>query len=212
MTQKGLVFQSPTYSDKKYPYVAKAECQIKPGGHLTAIDPDCTCGFYSFKQEYKAWTYNGIKSQIVAEIVNSGAFVEYSEGYRSEIQRVKTVLVRECHSYNHNYDVEAVGIIQDGNELKGACFTHLQKHMGAIYSFDEVQDLFVKPQDTNHRAPKVRSTIEATPLTTEEVKKLRKSIRHSFPLRVIQNEIVLISGSAIIALGGGVGLALATTH
>ncbi len=177
-----LVYQSPTAGGK---FGIKEYCTCnnlytdpfsrtrKPTHHF---DPDCSCGWYSFKEPENAFDYpkfgSSTSSEPILELALSGQFVEYDYGFRSEIIRVKRVLFDKC--YYCNQTAVAATWIEDS--LVGICYNHA-KYYGRLstnlISFNEMESLLPQPADSKTKMTLVRNINNTKYLTTIAVKRLR---------------------------------------
>lgn len=163
---------------------AKAVCTETDIPH-DIPDPDCTCGFYGFKQEQRAFTYDG-GGQVPVEVVLSGKFIEFDKGYRATYQRVNQIYAPTfCTVSNYNSECSnhpTVFVIQKNGKLEGRCSDHSYlsiteglKNAGArkastFITFEEAVSLLHIEEDEQHyHVPEIIPNLFTTPLTRNQL-------------------------------------------
>lgn len=94
------------------------------------------------------------KPEVILETVNSGRYVEYAKGYRTEKQRIKRAFVGDCNlCLRHHLKTAATAFGLTENGLEPMCLNHaLQLPKSYRYSFDELAARVTLPKDYKHDA------------------------------------------------------------
>ncbi len=172
-------FQSPNHQQAiRLGIVATATCSVAQHKQEVPFSP-CTCGFYSFKDSMEAYAYLG--GDFVVKLVNSGKYLEFEEGWRSNTQRVTEIYAPDrcvglgCSRKNpptvfaSNYRGELMALctlcakerfMDDGNG-------------GDFITFDELPQLLilgVATEEFRHQLPVVITGNHVEALTRKQIK------------------------------------------
>lgn len=171
-----IKFKSPTHENHNlYPAQARAACKLGDHDRTRVAVSNCSCGWYSFNTLDPAFSYDH-RATYVVETAISGSFVEYELGYRSEYQRVKSVIAKDCHRHQN----PAVAFLpfseryQSEAYIKAACEKCLEEYGYKVaLSAEEVSNM-IDLGEGNTTKPKVVSCYSGRDfLSAEEIKERR---------------------------------------
>jgi len=177
-----IAFLSPTYLAVFY-VEATSKCLGVGSAHLHSgnFAPTCTCGFYSFKNKSNSEIY-GTHNEAVLETVLSGQFIEYTEGYRAEKQRVRKVTLHECYfCYEAPVALIPTEVVSKTEfiGLDGVCIDHVKSNLKSkLFTFEEASNMTRVGEDFKHALPTFGNADKnVLPLTREEIDSLQKAKR-----------------------------------
>lgn len=183
--------------------VSEAICREKVSRiHKHAVPhPKCTCGFYSFKDLRRAKLYPSKArwgTPIIVGLVNSGKFLEFEFGWRSQIQRITEIHVpKTCEGCWGDFPVvfyQRNSKYQINSKVSALCYTCASKHKltdGRFIAFDELPKMLVKGvDDFKHALPVIVYSPHITPLNKVTINewKMRKQQQQELALRKMRKE------------------------
>jgi hypothetical protein len=178
MISPKLGFMSPTFP-VTFGSSSISVCRndAKHSSSLVGLDPECTCGWHSFKKMEPAIGYvNHVTMDFgtpVIRTVISGEYVEYEQGYRSDKIRVTDVLYHSC-SYPICEEMATL-VHKKKKFLLGTCLEHSVLYP-TVFTFDSLNLLFKTSYPEANIT--VRNAYNVAGSTQEEWEKVRQGSKY----------------------------------